>query len=276
MKIGEFNDLTLLRFTPPGAYLSDEQGNEVLLPNKYLTDDMQVGAELRLFVYRDSEDRAVATTQTPLIEMHRFAWLYVNSVDFYGAFADWGLEKELLIPFREQKKKLEAGQYCLAFLLRDEQTDRVYGSTRANQHLRECTEEISPDQPVDLLICDETELGTKVIVNDMYPGLIFRSDMSRTLKRGERTEGYVINVREDGKLDVRLEPPGYGKIGPSAEKLLEILEKRGKLHITDKSHPDDIREAVGMSKKTFKQAVGALYKQRLVRLDDDAITYLKP
>ncbi len=274
MNIGQFNDLTLLRFTSVGAYLGDEQGNDVLLPNKYLTEEMDIDDVISVFVYRDSEDRAVATTEMPKIQLNTFAYLKVNTVDFYGAFADWGLEKELMIPFKEQHRKLEAGNWYLTYLLLDEQTDRVYGSTRSNKHLEKCTEEFQPDQPVSLLICDTTELGVKVIVNDRYSGLIFNSDVTRPLSRGERTLGYVTNVREDGKLDVRLEVQGYGKVSTSADKLLNILKKRGKLNITDKSHPDEIREAVGMSKKTFKQAVGALYKQRLVRLDDDAITYI--
>ncbi len=274
MNIGQFNDLTLLRFTSVGAYLGDEQGNDVLLPNKYLTEEMDIDDVISVFVYRDSEDRAVATTEMPKIQLNTFAYLKVNTVDFYGAFADWGLEKELMIPFKEQHRKLEAGNWYLTYLLLDEQTDRVYGSTRSNKHLEKCTEEFQRDQPVSLLICDTTELGVKVIVNDRYSGLIFNSDVTRPLSRGERTLGYVTNVREDGKLDVRLEVQGYGKVSTSADKLLNILKKRGKLNITDKSHPDEIREAVGMSKKTFKQAVGALYKQRLVRLDDDAITYI--
>ncbi|OFZ15625.1 MAG: GntR family transcriptional regulator [Bacteroidetes bacterium RIFCSPHIGHO2_02_FULL_44_7] len=271
MKIGEFNDLTVLRFTTVGAYLGDEQENDVLLPNKYLSEDLAVGDVLKVFVYRDSEDRAVATTEIPLIELNTFAYLKVTAVDFFGAFADWGLEKELMIPFREQNKKLETGQYCLVYLLLDEQTDRVYGSTKVNRYLEPCERQFDANKPVHLMICDTTELGVKVIVNERYSGLIFLSDVNRPLQRGERTSGYVYNVREDGKLDVRLEMDGYDKISDSAERLLELIRQSGKLKLTDKSDPDEIREAVGMSKKTFKQSVGALYRKRLIRLEEDGI-----
>lgn len=275
MKIGEFNDLTVLRFTTVGAYLGDEKENDVLLPNKYLSEDIAVGDVLKVFVYRDSEDRAVATTEIPLIELNTFAYLKVTSVDFFGAFADWGLEKELMIPFREQNKKLEEGQYCLVYMLLDEQTDRVYGSTKVNRYLEPCEREFDGTKPVHLMICDTTELGVKVIVNERYSGLIFLSDVTRPLRRGERTSGYVYNVREDGKLDVRLEMDGYDKITDSAERLLELLRQNGMLKLTDKSDPDEIREVAGMSKKTFKQSVGALYRKRLIRLEDDGIYFVQ-
>lgn len=273
MKIGEFNELTLIRFTSVGAYLCDEEDNDVLLPNKYLTDEMELDDLLTVFVYRDSEDRAVATTQTPLIELNGFAYLKVTSVNHFGAFADWGLEKELMIPFKEQNKKLEEDRYYLTYLLLDEQTDRVYGSTKTNRYVKECTESFDPDQEVELLIGENTDLGLKVIVNNTYAGLIFNNDISRTVKRGEITKGYVAKVREDGKLDIRLEIAGFDKVLSSAERLLEVLKKKGRISITDKSHPDDIREAIGMSKKTFKQAVGNLYKKRLIELKEDSIEY---
>lgn len=274
MKIGEFNELTLLRFTSVGAYLGDEEDNDVLLPNKYLTDDMELDDKLSVFVYRDSEDRAVATTETPYIQLNGFAYLKVTSVDFVGAFADWGLEKELMIPFKEQNKKLEEGRYYLTYLLLDEQTDRVFGSTKTNRYVTHCEEQFDPNEPVDLLICESTDLGVKVIVNNLYAGLIFNNDISRPIKRGDYTTGYVANVREDGKLDIRLDKVGMDKVLSSADELLAIIKKRGFISITDKSHPDDIREAVGMSKKTFKQAVGNLYKQRLIALKEDRIEYV--
>jgi predicted RNA-binding protein (virulence factor B family) len=274
MKIGEFNELTLVRFTSVGAYLEDEENNDVLLPNKYLTDDMELDSVLHLFVYRDSEDRAVATTEIPKIELNGFAYLKVTAVNHYGAFMDWGLEKELMVPFKEQNLKLEEGRYYLTLLLLDELTDRVYGSTRINRHLRKCEEEFDPNTEVELLISDITDLGVKVIVNNQYSGLLFRSDISRVLRRGEITKGFVNLVREDGKLDVRLDKVGMAKIDSSAERLLEILKTKKELFITDKSDPDTIRETVGMSKKTFKKALGNLYKKKLVILSESKITYI--
>ncbi|MFT5778978.1 MAG: putative RNA-binding protein (virulence factor B family) [Crocinitomicaceae bacterium] len=275
MNIGQINHLTILRFTSVGAYLADDSENEVLLPNKYITDNLKEGDEIDLFVYRDSEDRVVATTEKPFIELNGFAFLKVKDVNMYGAFVDWGLEKDLMIPFKEQNLKLEVGRWYLTSLQLDDATDRVFGSTKTNRYVQECEEEFEKDQVVDLLICEETDLGNKVIVNNKYSGLIYYNDISRPLRRGDTEKGYVYNAREDGKLDVRLDLEGMVKISESAEKLLAILKKRKKLEVHDKSHPDDIRDAVGMSKKTFKSAVGTLYKQRLITLESDGISLVE-
>ena len=275
MKIGEFNELTLLRFTSVGAYLEDENENDVLLPNKYLTDDMEIDEKVNVFIYRDSEDRVVATTEIPYIEMGGYAYLKVTAVTHFGAFADWGLEKELMIPFKEQNLKLEEGNYYLTHLALDEKTDRVYGSTKVNRYLVDCEEQFEPNTEVEIMICERTDLGVKVIVNKKYSGLIFRSDLSKPLKRGQKMIAYVANVREDGKIDIRLDKAGGEKILSSADKLLELLRADGEILLTDKSDPDLVREVVGMSKKTFKQAVGKLYRDRVISLDDGKITYLK-
>ncbi|MCH2230329.1 MAG: S1-like domain-containing RNA-binding protein [Crocinitomicaceae bacterium] len=275
MNIGEFNNLTILRFTSVGAYLADEEDNDVLLPNKYLTDDMQLDDEVSVFVYRDSEDRVVATTEKPYIEMGGFAYLKATAVSHFGAFVDWGLEKELMVPFKEQNLKLEEGRYYLTHLFLDDQTDRVVGSTRVQRYFQFCEEEFEADALVDLLICETTDLGVKVVVNNKYSGLIFRSDISKSVKRGDYIKGYVAKVREDGKLDIRLDKVGYDKISGSAEELLKILQRDKSLNLTDKSDPDDIREILGMSKKTFKQAVGSLYKQRLIKLGEGKISIVE-
>ena len=275
MKIGEFNELTLLRFTSVGAYLEDENENDVLLPNKYLTDDMEIDEKVNVFIYRDSEDRVVATTQIPYIEMNGFAYLKVTAVTHFGAFADWGLEKELMIPFKEQYLKLEEGNYYLTHLALDEKTDRVYGSTKVNRYLKECTEFFEPNAEVEIMICEHTDLGVKVIVNQKYSGLVFKNDISKPLRRGKKMIGYVAKVREDGKIDIRFDKVGGEKVLSSADKLLEMLRANGEILLTDKSDPDLVRETVGMSKKTFKQAIGKLYRDRLISLDEGKITYLK-
>jgi predicted RNA-binding protein (virulence factor B family) len=271
MKLGQVNDLKLLRFTSVGAYLGDEEDNDVLLPNKYLTDDMDLDDTVSVYLYNDSEDRLVATTERPLIELNGFAYLKVKEVNFYGAFVDWGLEKDLMVPFKEQNLKFEEDRHYLVTLLYDESTDRLYASAKTNRYLAPCNEDIDPKEKVDLLICDRTDLGIKVIVNNKYSGLIFKSDISRPLKPGQRTAGYVAKVRKDGKLDVRLDPTSFAKVSASAEQLLEILNKKKYIALTDKSAPEEIREAVGMSKKTFKQAIGNLYKQRLITLEESGI-----
>lgn len=272
MNIGEVNNLQVLRFTSVGAYLCDEADNDILLPNKYLTDDMKIDDMLDVFVYRDSEDRAVATTEKPLIELGGFSYLYVKDVTVFGAFVDWGLEKDLMIPFKEQGIKLEEGRWYLTTLQLDADTDRVYGSTKINRYLTECDHRIERTVPVELMICDNTDLGVNVIVDNRYSGLIYSNDITRNLQRGERTTGYVYKVREDGKLDVRLDPVGEVKISESAERLLSILKVKKHLPVHDKSAPEDVRAAVGMSKKTFKQAVGSLYKERLITLSGDGIS----
>ena len=275
MNIGEFNELTVLRFTSVGAYLGDEQDNDVLLPNKYLDDKLEIDDLINVFIYRDSEDRVVATTEIPKIEMNGYAYLKVTAVTHFGAFADWGLEKELMIPFKEQNLKLEEGNYYLTHLALDKSTDRVYGSTKTNRYLQACEEVFEEEAEVEIMICERTELGVKAIVNGKYSGLIFKSDISRPLRRGQRTIGFVSKVREDGKIDVRLNKVGLNKVLNSVDQLLEKLRADGEIPLSDKSSPDDIRELVGMSKKTFKQAVGSLYRQRLITLGDGKITLVQ-
>lgn len=212
MKIGEVNKLQILRFTSSGAFLGDGEGNDVLLPGKYLNDDMQEDDLIDVYLYRDSEDRLVATTERPFIELNGFAYLKVIEVTGFGAFMDWGLEKDLMVPFREQNKKLEEGKTYLTCLLLDEATDRLYGSTKVNRYLQDCKESFDHSREVDLLICDKTDLGVKVIVNNRYSGLIYHNDVSRPLTTGTMTKGFIFNVREDGKLDVRLDPVGGKRI----------------------------------------------------------------
>ncbi len=275
MKLGEYNILTILRITTVGAYLGDEFDNDVLLPNKYLTQQMSVGEDINVFLYKDSEDRLVATTEKPYIVLNQFAYLQVKEVNPYGAFLDWGLEKDLLVPFREQTNKLEEGKYYLIYLMLDESTDRLVATAKTNKKYSIDTTEIEIGKEVDLLICETFDLGVKVIVNGKHLGIVYLSDLTRRLRRGDNEIGYVFNIREDGKLDVRLEKSGYQKIEPSAERLLALIKNRkGTLFLTDKSDPDDIRDQVGMSKKTFKQAVGNLYKNKLIQLNTDSISII--
>jgi len=275
MKLGEYNVLTILRITTVGAYLGDEFDNDVLLPNKYLTQQMSVGEDIRVFLYNDSEDRLVATTETPDIILNEFAYLRVKEVTPYGAFLDWGLEKDLLVPFREQTNKLEEDKYYLIYLLLDASTDRLVATAKTNKRFSVDTEEIELNTEVELLICESFDLGVKVIVSGKYLGIIYHNDVNRRLRRGDTEKGFVYNIREDGKLDVRLDISGHLKIEPSAERLLALMKNRdGVLYLTDKSDPDDIRDQVGMSKKTFKQAVGNLYKSKLIALNTDSISII--
>ncbi len=273
MHLGQFNTLTILRFTNPGAYLGDDEDNDVLLPTKYLTPDLSIGDEIEVFLYLDSEDRLVATTEKPMIELNSFEFLKVKEVTHFGAFLDWGLEKDLLVPFKEQSLKMEEGKYYLVYLYLDEATQRLVASAKVKKFFETELIVVKEKDEVDVLICETTDLGKNVVVNDTYSGLIYNSDIFRFLKRGERCKGYVTKVREDGKLDISLEKPGFQKIEPNSEIILKFIEKNeGKLRLTDKSDPDAIRDTLGMSKKTFKQALGNLYKQRLVVIHEDHIS----
>ena len=275
MHLGEYNTLTILRFTSVGAYLGDDDDNDVLLPTKYIPEGSEIDDKIDVFLYQDSEDRLIATRLKPLLELHQFGLLRVNQVSHFGAFLEWGIEKDVFVPFKEQKQKMEEGKSYIIFIYIDQETHRLVGSSRVKRYLEMEKMTGKEGEEVDLLICETTELGKNVIVNDTHSGLIYRNDVIRTLRYGERTSGFVTKVREDGKLDIALDQVGFQKMEPNCERLLQILsDSQGVIKLTDKSDPDTIRELVGMSKKTFKNAVGMLYKQRLISIEDDRITIL--
>lgn len=276
MNIGTWNTLKIDRFTAPGAFLTDEHGDDVLLPNKYVRDEYVVGDEISVFLYKDSEDRLVATTRIPLIEINKFAYLKVLEVNVHGAFLDWGLEKDLLVPFKEQPRDMEEGKSYLVYLYLDDATQRLAATARVAPYIVPLTNELETQQQVDLLVCERTDLGVKVIINDQFRGLIFHSDIHRKLHLGERTTGYIKQIREDGKADITLHPEGYDKVEPLTKKLMQLLyEHDGFLQLTDKSDPETIRQLTGWSKKTFKQVVGNLYKQRLILLHENGISLIE-
>ncbi|PKR80133.1 GntR family transcriptional regulator [Brumimicrobium salinarum] len=273
--IGEHVNLRIDRFTSVGAYLEDDNGFEVLLPNKYLTDDLELDQEISVYIYNDSEDRPVATTETPKIELDSFAFLIVKEVSNFGAFLDWGLEKDLLVPFKEQTAKMVEGGIYLVRLYRDEQTNRLVGSAKINKFLTDQVEGLNQGDEIDLFIGEITDLGRKVIVNNRYNGLIFKDRLVKPLKTGETTKGYVEFIREDGKIDVSLVPVGLEKFDAFSEMVLAYLkENDGEISVTDKSSPDLIRSELKMSKKSFKKAVGNLYKNKIIKINSDSITLL--
>jgi predicted RNA-binding protein (virulence factor B family) len=270
--IGEYAELRIDRFTSVGAYLEDDEGFEVLLPNKYLTDEMELNQTTKVYIYNDSEDRPVATTETPKIELNDFAFLRVKAVSDFGAFLDWGLEKDLLVPFKEQTAKMVEEGIYLIHLLRDEQTNRLVGSAKINRYLDNEVNDLEQGDEIDLFIAEVTDLGRKVIVNNKYSGLIFKDRLVRPLRNGEKTTGYVEFIREDGKIDVSLVPIGLEKFDEFSEQVLDYLNaNNGVINVTDKSSPDLIRTELGMSKKSFKKAVGNLYKNKKVKLTDTTI-----
>lgn len=273
MELGLINKLRIARDSDYGMYLVDKDDNEVLLPNAYVTKEMKIGQEIEVFVYKDSEDRIVCTTKQPKILLDQWAFLEVKSVSQYGVFMDWGLPKDLMIPYAEQTQEMEEGQKYLVFLTLDEETDRLIGSCKINDFLFFEDVKLEPNQEVECVLYEVSDLGVYCLVDDLYRGLIFHSDIHKNVKVGDTVKGFVKQVREDGKVDISLSPLGYkAQIDPHSELIINKLkENNGYLPFHDKSDPEDINQEFGISKKAFKRAIGNLYKQKLIQLADEGI-----
>jgi len=276
MQLGKINQLTIQRFAPPGAYLVDAQENEVLLPNKYLDPEWSEGSEVDVFVMKDSSDRIVAITETPYILLGDFAYLEVVEINPYGAFIDWGLDKDLFVPFAEQRHALQIGEKYMFTLMYDYDTDRLFGSMKLKKNLVPCQDKNLEGQEVTIIIADEGKLGRNVIVENRYEGLIYKNHVTKILNEGEVMTAFIASVREDGKLDITLEVINDSRYDAAEQKILELLKAHdGGLYVQDKSEPDEIKAVLGMSKKTFKQAVGKLYKHRRITLEANGIRLIQ-
>lgn len=275
IEIGVYNKLLILRETSVGLYLGDGEGEDVLLPNKYCPEKgtYEFGDELEVFVYLDYAERKVATNLEPKIKLHEFALLEVASVQDVGAFMDWGLEKQLLVPFGEQRQRMEEGRWYIVYLDLDVETERLYATNRLNNILQNEIMDLRETEKVDLLVMKQTDLGYTVIVNNEHTGLVYDSDTDRELRVGERMDGYVKRIRPDNKLDISLRPMGYANTNDEYEEaIMDSLDfADGFLPYNDKSDPDDIRAQFDMSKKSFKKAIGGLYKKRMISIDKDGI-----
>lgn len=272
--IGQHQDLTILRHTTVGLFLGDEEGDEdVLLPNKYCPENFEIGEKLNVFVYRDHEERIIATNLKPKILLHQFAFLRVTSVSNVGAFLDWGLEKELLVPFREQRQKMEEGRWYIVYLDIDKKTDRLYATNKIEKRLKNDPLTVHEGEAVEVMVMKKTDLGFSVIVNQKHEGLIFESDIFTKLNIGDKVKGYVKLIRDDHKLDISLQPIGFENFNdPNCEMILKKLKsQKGFLPITDKSTPEDIYAQFGISKKAYKKAIGTLYKQRKITLPPEGV-----
>jgi predicted RNA-binding protein (virulence factor B family) len=271
--IGKRNQLLVLREAPPGLYLDGGSHGEILLPGRDITDAAVPGSTVDVFVYRDSEDRPIATTATPFAMAGDFACLRVLNVDRQlGAFLDWGLPKDLLLPRREQTAPLKVGHWIVVHVSLDEKSDRIVASTRLNRALSRTAPHYAPDQPVRLLIATETPLGYTAIVENAHRGLLYRRELAGPLEIGQRLAGYVRAIRDDGKLDLALDRTGPRRIAPLNEKILDALRANGgRLPCHDKTSPEEIREKFGVSKKAFKQALGTLYRKRRIRIEPNGI-----
>ena len=275
MQIGKTHRLKAARTTDNGCYLIDDNGTEVLLPNVYVSDNLKLGDEISVFVYLDNEERPVATTIKPHIELDKFAYLEVKDVNRAGAFMDMGLIKQLLVPFSEQPVKMEIGEWYVVFCFLDEQTDRLIASAMIDDFVFTEGIDFEEGDEVEALFYKKSDLGINAIVNNQFKGLVFQSDIDQDISIGNKLKAYVKKIRSDGKIDLTLKPQGYRNvIDQSTQSVLDQLkQENGFFKYTDKSSPDDIRSEFGMSKKAFKKALGNLYKQKIVRLEKDG-TYL--
>jgi len=264
--MGRRNSLLVVREAPPGFYLDGGTHGEILLPGRYIPRGAKPGVTMDVFVYRDSEDRLVATTEAPEAMVGEFAYLRVVSVNpRIGVFFDWGLEKDLLLPLREQATPLQPGDRRVVRVALDERTDRIIASARLNRWLNRTPVTYTEGQRVNLIITGDTPLGYNAIIENTHRGLLYHSDLAGPLATGQRVDGYVRVVRPDGKIDLALDRAGFHRIAPVTEQILTALtEAGGTLRLNDNSSPEDIREAFGISKKAFKQAIGSLYRARKI------------
>lgn len=276
MKIGKDNILSVARQMPQGMYLVDEFGTEVLLPNAYVVEGMRIDDKLEVFVYTDSEDRLIATTLDPKIQLHEFAYLKVKQVNDFGAFLDWGLNKDLLVPYSNQARPMEEGKSYIVYLILDPKTERLVGTTRFIKLFKNEEHNLKLDDQVDVLFYDLTDLGANVIINNKYRGLIYKNEIFQSFNIGDCAKAWVKNIRPDNKIDLSLNKPGYSHVLNDAERILEKLNASGGfIGLSDKSKPEDIINRLEMSKKTFKKAIGALYKEKKIILEEDGIRLIK-
>lgn len=278
IQLGKRNDMKVLRMVDFGAYLDAGDIGEILLPNRYVPEGCKVGDEVNVFVYLDSEERLVATTQKSLVEVNHFACLEVKWVNEHGAFLDWGLMKDLFCPFKEQKQKMQVGYKYVVYAYIDAVTYRIVASAKLEKFISNERPPYSKGDEVDIIVCQKTDLGFKVIVDEKFYGMLFDKDVFKPLRKGDRMKAYIKQIRPDDKIDVVLQnESGRELVEGFAVRLLQELfaSEGGCLPYHDKTDADEIYRAFGVSKKTFKRAVGDLYKRNLITLSDSGIELRK-
>lgn len=267
IEIGKYNTLAVVKVVDFGVYLDGGERGEILLPNEYVPDNCFPDDELKVFIYFDSEDRIIATTEIPNIIVGEFACMKCVATSSVGAFLDWGLRKDLLVPFREQRDPMVEGREYLVYAYVDQNSDRIVASTKVDRYLDQLPPEYEAGQEVDLLVARKSDLGYNVIINHVHWGLVFKNEVFQPLKIGQKLKGYIKEVREDEKIDVSLQPVGYEKIDGLSKTILDKLKDNGGvLDVSDKSAPDEIYNLFGCSKKNYKKATGALLKRGSLRL----------
>lgn len=271
-EIGKLNTLEVVKYVDFGLYLDGQAFGEILLPKNAVPAGCKVGDKLEVFIYLDSEDRIIATTQKPYAMVGDFALLNVVSVNDTGAFLDWGLWKDLLVPFREQKQKMEAGRSYVVYVYLDEKSNRLVASAKVENFLDIVPATFEEGEEVDLIPFAQTDLGYKAIVNKTHTGVIYGNEVFAELEKGKQVKGYIKKIRPDGKIDLTLYKLGYDKVDDISKQILEKLKtQKGFIPLMDKSPAEEINIMFGISKKTFKKAIGALYKARLISIEENGI-----
>lgn len=274
--IGKYNTLKIIRKVDFGVYLDDCNGGDILMPQKYVPDNVTVGDFVDVFVYADSEDRLVATTEKPKAQVGQFAYLPVKTISRFGAFLDWGLTKDLLVPYSEQRNRMEMDHSYIVYIYVDKNTRRIAASEKINKYLDNIAPRYETGEEVDALICGSTPLGYKAIINNTHTAIIYKTDAYRPLLTGERIKAYVKKVRDDDKIDLSLQRLGFEKTSDLRQVIIQRLkENGGRMAVGDKTDPETIKFAFGCSKKAFKMTIGALYKDGVILLQPDCITLLR-
>lgn len=275
--LGKTNTLTILRKTAPGMFLGDDENEVVLLPNKYIEPEFEIGEKIDVFVYKDSEDRLIATRLKPFVEVNQFAYLNVSEVSRIGAFLDWGLEKDVFVPFKEQKQKMLEGHNYVVYIYIDELTERIVASSKINKFISNDLLTVKQGDEVDLLVYNETNLGFTCVINGVHKGLIYHDDIYTDIAIGDQTKGYIKLIREGNLIDLSLQKIGFKHVLSSTELILDYLTKHdGYLELNDKSSPDLIERRFNMSKATFKKSIGILYRQRKITIHEDGVRLVYP
>ncbi len=274
VELGDYNELEIAREVDFGVYLTSEDG-DILLPMKYIPEGAKVGDTIRVFVYRDSEDRMIATNLIPYATVGQFACLTCTDVTPFGAFLDWGLEKDLLVPLNNQKNKMQVGKKYCVYLYLDDASDRVVATSKLGKYLQNDDIQLTEGEEVQLLVANFTDIGIKVIINNAYMGILYRNEVFKDLRIGDTATGYIKHIREDNKIDVTLRKPGTNQKeekDEASEKILRLMNQgSGWLPLSDNSTPEEIYQLLGMSKKTFKRAIGSLYKAGTITISEDSI-----
>ncbi|MBQ3191248.1 MAG: GntR family transcriptional regulator [Bacteroides sp] len=272
IKLGKYNQLEVVKSVDFGVYLNGGDDGEILLPTRYVPENCKPGDVLNVFIYLDNEERLIATTLQPYVQVGEFACLEVAWVNEYGAFLDWGLMKDLFVPFREQKMKMQKGHRYVVHAHLDEDSYRIMASAKIERYLSKDMPSYQPGEEVEIMVWQKTDLGYKVIVDNRFGGLVYQREIFQTLESGMKMQAFVRQVREDGKIDLTLQKDGFQKVDDFSSVFLQyIKDQGGHTAFNDKSAAEDIYETFGVSKKTFKKAVGDLYKKRLILLVEDGI-----